>query len=124
VRLPATAKWVLLALVGLAIAIGVAIAAANLTRQQIGIASESASAGDTLAPALHVPAKKGHPGEHGGKEAPPAEEPTPVPVEPPPSSAEEIPPPEGAAPTEEAAESPSEGGGERERSSGGGDGDD
>ena len=38
--MPATAKWVLLALAGLAVAIGVAIAAANLTGQQIGIASD------------------------------------------------------------------------------------
>jgi hypothetical protein len=56
--LPATAKWVLLALLGLTIAIGVAIAAANLTSQQIGIASESVSAGDALAPALSVPGER------------------------------------------------------------------
>ncbi|TMK57985.1 MAG: hypothetical protein E6G51_04205 [Actinobacteria bacterium] len=52
--LSATAKWVLLALLGLAIAIAIAIAAANLTSRQIGIASESVSAGDALAPALNV----------------------------------------------------------------------
>lgn len=57
--LPATAKWVLLALLGLAIAIAIAIAAANLTSQQIGIASESVSAGDALAPALEAPADAG-----------------------------------------------------------------
>ena len=55
-RLPVSAKWVLLALVGLAIAIGVAIAAANLASRQIGIASESVSAGNALAPALQAPA--------------------------------------------------------------------
>lgn len=55
-RLPVSAKWVLLALVGLAIAIGVAIAAANLASRQIGIASESVSAGNSLAPALQAPA--------------------------------------------------------------------
>lgn len=55
-RLPATAKWVLLALLGLAIAIGVAIAASDLAGRQIGIASESVSAGDALAPALRAPA--------------------------------------------------------------------
>jgi len=54
VSLSATAKWVLLALLGLAIAIAIAIAAANLTSRQIGIASESVSAGDALAPALNV----------------------------------------------------------------------
>jgi hypothetical protein len=58
VTLPATAKWILLALLGLAIAIGVAIAAANLTSQQIGIANESVSAGDALAPALSVPGEE------------------------------------------------------------------
>lgn len=87
--MPATAKWVLLALLGLAIAIGVAIAAANLTSQQIGIASESVSAGDALAPALSVPGERSSHGanqEHGPgeEEAPtvPSESPTVVPEEP------------------------------------------
>jgi hypothetical protein len=57
----ATAKWILLALAGLTIAIAIAIAAANLTSQQIGIASESVSAGDALAPALQAPAGTGGP---------------------------------------------------------------
>jgi hypothetical protein len=65
VSLSATAKWVLLALAGLAIAIGIAIAAANLTSRQIGIASESVSAGDALAPALNIPGKA-KPQESGG----------------------------------------------------------
>ncbi|MEX2107101.1 MAG: hypothetical protein WD810_09405 [Solirubrobacterales bacterium] len=51
-RLPATAKWIGLALLGLAIAVAVAIAAGNLASQQIGIASESISAGEELAPAV------------------------------------------------------------------------
>lgn len=71
--MPATAKWVLLALLGLAIAIGVAIAAANLTSQQIGIASESVSAGDALAPALSVPGE-GKPQQGGGDHGGPDEE--------------------------------------------------
>ena len=69
--LPASLKWVLLALVGLAIAIGIAIAAANLTSQQIGIANESVSAGDALAPSLQVPAEgspQGGSGDRGGPE--------------------------------------------------------
>jgi len=98
VSLSPVAKWVLLALVGLAIAIGGAIAAANLTSQQIGIASESVSAGDSLAPALHVPGEEKSQGEgrdHGGPEKPtttttPGEEVTP--------------------PGEETVEPPSEGG--------------
>lgn len=71
--LPATAKWILLALLGLAIAIGVAIAAANLTSQQIGIASESVSAGDRLAPALSVPGE--HPPGGPSHDHAPEEEP-------------------------------------------------
>jgi outer membrane biosynthesis protein TonB len=103
VSLPPVAKWVLLALVGLAIAIGVAIAAANLTSQQIGIASESVSAGDALAPSLHVPAEEkpqseGH--DHG-----PEEPTTPtIPAEPPATTPEEE-----ITPPEEAVEPPSEG---------------
>ncbi len=98
-----TIKWVLLALVGLAIAIGVAIAAANLASQQIGIASESVSAGDALAPSLHVPAEgkpQGGGHDHGG-----SEETTTTTTEPPTTTTtEEAPPPE------ETVESPSEGG--------------
>ncbi len=49
-KLPGSVKWIGLALVGLAIAAGVALAASALTSQQIGISSESLSAGDALAP--------------------------------------------------------------------------
>ncbi len=49
--LPATVKWIGLALLGLVIAAAVAIAASHLASQQIGIASESITAGDALAPA-------------------------------------------------------------------------
>jgi outer membrane biosynthesis protein TonB len=104
VSLPPVARWVLLALIGLAIAIGVAVAAANLTSQQIGIASESVSAGDALAPSLHVPAEakpqpEGH--DHGPEET---TSPT-FPAEPPTTTvpAEEITPPE------ETVEPPGEG---------------
>jgi len=78
----ATARWILLALAGLAIAIGVAIAAANLTSRQIGIANESVSAGDSLAPALQVPGpgKPRQSGDHGG---PDEAAPTTIPVPPP-----------------------------------------
>jgi hypothetical protein len=51
-RLPATARWIGLALLGLAIAAAVSIAAGHLVSQQIGIASESITAGDRLAPAV------------------------------------------------------------------------
>jgi hypothetical protein len=84
VNLRVTAKWVALALVGLAIAIGVAIAAANLTSQQIGIASESVSAGDTLAPSLRTPEEREDQGGQGGRDEGRSEKPTTtVPAEPP-----------------------------------------
>ena len=51
-RIPAAAKWIGLALLGLMIAVAVAVAASHLVSQQIGIASESISAGDSLAPAV------------------------------------------------------------------------
>ena len=51
-RVPATVKWIGLALLGLAIAAAVAIAAGNLAGQQIGISSESLNAGEQLAPAV------------------------------------------------------------------------
>lgn len=122
--LPGTVKWVLLALVGLAIAIGVAIAAANLTSQQIGIASESVSAGDALAPSLHVPAEK-KPGEGPGQRPEPPEGTAPTaPAEPPTIPFEE--PIEEASPPEEAAEPPAEsesqGEGESDSRGGGGGG--
>ena len=90
-RLPASAKWVALALAGLAIAIGVAVAAANLTSQQIGIASESVSAGDSLAPSLKVPREKPR-GEGGDRRGPEEERSTTGPSEPePPTTTSEEP---------------------------------
>jgi len=69
-RSRATIKWMGLALAGLLIAVGVAIAAGNLAGQQIGLASEPISAGDALAPATstshgHGSSHSGH--GHGGK---------------------------------------------------------
>jgi hypothetical protein len=90
VSLSATAKWVLLALAGLAIAIAIAIVAANLTSQQIGIASESVSAGDALAPALQAPVGNGGPSRE------PAGEPT---TTEPTTGGEESPPPEATVET-------------------------
>lgn len=63
-RHSATVKWIGLALVGLAIAAGVAIAASRLVSEQIGIASESVSAGNELAPAVRSAA--GRPAGAGG----------------------------------------------------------
>jgi hypothetical protein len=72
-RPPTTLRWIALALLGLIIAAGVAFGAGRLASQQIGIASESVSAGDTLAPPItpatrrrqEKPKEKG-PGQDGG----------------------------------------------------------
>lgn len=103
-RLTGTAKWILLALAGLAIAIAVAIAAANLTSRQIGIAGESVSAGDALAPSLQAPAEAKPRGE-GHDNPGPEEEETPTAI--PPTSLEESVPPGEETP---AAPRPGEGG--------------
>jgi hypothetical protein len=96
-RFPATMKWVSLALLGLLIAGGVAYAASGLISQQIGIGSESISAGDALAPAMGDSEKGVHTQSGRGEEStsPPVDEgspgtpttpasqlPSPVPVEP------------------------------------------
>ena len=93
----AGAKWVALALVGVAIAIGVAIAATNLTSQQIGIANESASAGDVLAPSLRTPEEQADTGKGKDHEktTPQEETPTTTPEEPTTTPEETIPPTEG-----------------------------
>lgn len=71
-RFPTTMKWVGLALLGLLIASAVALAASSLVSQQIGIGSESISAGDALAPAKGD-SESGGAGKSGGGEetAPP-----------------------------------------------------
>lgn len=92
---PATFKWIGLALLGLAIAVAVAIAAGHLTSQQIGIASESITAGDRLAPAVRsvgagkVPGHRGHQGATtttAPAASPTTTEATPPPTVPAPSS--------------------------------------
>jgi hypothetical protein len=58
-RLPATLKWIGLALLGILIAAAVAIAASRLASQQIGLASEPISAGNALAPQLTRSGRQG-----------------------------------------------------------------
>lgn len=122
-RLPGTVKWIGLALLGLAIAGGVAFAASRLASQQIGIASESISAGDRLAPSGISREAGGKPGEQGKTGTTPAHETTtteptePVePVETTPTTPVE-PPPVTSPET-----SPSEHGGEDHGGGGGGGG--
>lgn len=50
-RSTGTLRWIGLALLGIVIAAGVAVAASSLVSHQIGLASEPISAGDALAPA-------------------------------------------------------------------------
>ncbi len=68
-NLSATTKWISLALLGLAIAALVAVAASNLVSRQIGIASESVSAGNDLAPAVESAARQNTAGANGSGRA-------------------------------------------------------
>ncbi|HYH54729.1 MAG TPA: hypothetical protein VD761_11420 [Solirubrobacterales bacterium] len=70
-RLSTTTKWIGLALVGLAIAAVVAVAASNLVSRQIGIASESVSAGEALAPAVESAARRAETERKGPEKDPP-----------------------------------------------------
>jgi len=51
-RIPATLRWIGLALLGILVAAAVAIAASRLASREIGLASEPISAGRELAPAV------------------------------------------------------------------------
>ena len=114
--LPATLKWILLALLGIAVAAAVAIAAGNLASRQIGLASEPISAGDALAPSTS--AKGGSHGSKGGTEReaePGVETTTPEPTTPEPITTPEpepeAPPPAEPRPSREGDESHSGDGG-------------
>lgn len=74
-RSKATLSWIGLALLGIVIAAAVAVAASSLASRQIGLSSESISAGDTLAPAFARPKGSGKP-HHAAKPAPTPVEPT------------------------------------------------
>jgi len=90
-----TMRWVGLALLGVLIAVGVAVAASGLVSQQIGLASEPITAGDALAPAARsrpaheaggkheVPAAKAPPPTTTTGPAPTTTEPQPAPPVPP-----------------------------------------
>lgn len=116
-KLPTTLRWIALALLGLIIAAAVALGASRLASQQIGIASESVSAGDTLAPPITPTTKQrgerpkgSNPGKEGTttETTPPSEQPETVEPE-----------PEAEAPAEAPAETSS---GDDESGGEGGDG--
>lgn len=113
--MPTTMRWVGLALLGVAIAVGVSIAASGLVSQQIGLASEPITAGDALAPQAAVGAKR-HQGS--GRKTPPATTPGSHTTTTAPETTESQPPPtepEPELPTE--SKSP---GGEGDHGGGGG----
>lgn len=102
-RSRATIKWAGLALAGLLIAVGVAIAAGNLAGRQIGLASEPISAGDALAPAASPSGGHGSqsPGPgHGDSTTPtaPTTTPEPQPTTPTPTAPEAEPTPPTSPP--------------------------
>lgn len=66
----ATTKWISLALLGLAIAAAVAFLATRLVSEQIGIASESVSAGYDLAPAVSATTRPRGPADANGDNDP------------------------------------------------------
>lgn len=68
-RVPTSLRWVGLALLGLVIAAAIALAASRLASRQIGIASESVSAGNSLAPPLTAPNKRRRDGGGPASEA-------------------------------------------------------
>lgn len=88
-RVPATIRWVALALLGLLIAAGVSIAASSLASQQIGLASEPISAGDALAPRASSRANRHQAPRHKASPAKMSTEPAPAEkAAPPPASTE------------------------------------
>lgn len=115
--MPASMRWLGLALLGILVAAAVSIAASRLASQQIGLASQPISAGDALAPGASR-AKPQHrhlerPSPHGQTKT--SSEPPPSPSRPPAASE----PP--ATPTSPAAPSPEPGrDGEQGGNAGGG----
>lgn len=119
--MPATMRWVALALLGLLIAAGVSIAASSLASQQIGLASEPISAGDALAPQASSRTNRNESHRHKASPAKTPTEPAPTKtIAPPPASTEPHPPaaaPPSTVPVVPSGSSPS--GGEQDHSGGG-----
>lgn len=88
-----TMRWVGLALLGVAIAVGVSIAASGLVSQQIGLASEPITAGDALAPRVEQTTHRQKP-RHVKPVEPPT---TTTETQPPPTESEPEPEPEPPA---------------------------
>lgn len=95
-----TLRWIGLALLGIVIAAGVAVAASSLVSHQIGLASEPLSAGDALAPVVSHAAAHAR-GGHRTSNRPTTTEPSssPPPAETTTTPAETIPPAPKPAPS-------------------------
>jgi hypothetical protein len=79
-----TFRWFGLALLGIAVAIAVAVAAGNLAGRQIGLSSESISAGDALVPTgVGTSKAKGHGGQTTSATTPTTPSPPPTTTAPP-----------------------------------------
>jgi hypothetical protein len=101
-KVPATLRWLGLAMLGILIAAAVSVAASRLASQQIGLASQPISAGDALAPASREKPRHPRPAQpkrHGGAQqaaptttTPPAPSPTTTTTTPEPTSPEPAPP--------------------------------
>jgi hypothetical protein len=102
-RSTGTLRWIGLALLGIVIAAGVAVAASSLVSHQIGLASEPISAGDTLAPATS------HAVTHakGGQRTSNRPETTEPSTSPPPTESTPVPPSETTPPAPEPRPRPS-----------------
>jgi hypothetical protein len=123
--MPATLRWLGLALLGILIAAGVSIAASRLASQQIGLASQPISAGDALAPAVsRVKPSHRHPGpghRPANRQAKTSPEPSTIPSMPPTSEPPTYSPPPSTVPTSPATPSPGSGhDGEHSGTAGGG----
>ena len=108
-RVPATIRWVALALLGLLIAAGVSIAASSLASQQIGLASEPISAGDALVPKTSFRANRHEGPRHKASSAKTPTEPAPAETTVPPPASTETQSPSAPPSTVPVAPSPSSG---------------
>lgn len=99
--MPATLRWLGLALLGILIAAGVSIAASRLASQQIGLASQPISAGDALAPAAQEKPKHHRSSQQSGNHRKTTPSRPPATPSPPPISSEPptYAPPSTAPPT-------------------------
>src|SRR5689334_16996304 len=103
-------RWIVLALLGLAVAAGVSLAASQLVSQRIGLAAEPVSAGKELAPSRHE-SPSSHAGNGGDANRPTSTSTSTTTVPATTSSAPPTPPPSSTPTTSTPAPSTSSRGG-------------